>query len=86
MYTSPVINVAGLFLWRTIMGMPKHMIQEKRYEMLKQVYMNNRTKRQTIDSKWYQYMALINKATYPHEMDEALDAIIENERRLKKNL
>ena len=52
----------------------------KRYEMLKQVYMQNRTKNQTIDSIWFQYLEQLNKVTYPIEIDEVLDAIIENER------
>lgn len=59
---------------------------DKRYEMLKKVYMENKIKRQTIDSVWYQYMAVINKAVYPHELDEALDAIIENENRSGKKI
>jgi hypothetical protein len=58
----------------------------RRYNMLKQVYMENRLKRQTIDSIWFQYMEQLNKAVYPHELDSVLDAIIENERRLGKNV
>lgn len=61
-------------------------INTKRYDMLKQVYLENRLKRQTVDSIWFQYMEQLNKAVYPHEIDSVLDAIIENERRLGKKV
>lgn len=58
----------------------------KRYEMLKQIYMNNRTKHQTIDSIWFQYLEQLNKAVYPCEIDETLDAIIQNQRNLGRRV
>lgn len=61
-------------------------INAKRYVMMRKVLHENRVKRQTVDNIWFQYMEQINKAVYPSDLDNVLDAIIENEKRLGKKV
>lgn len=55
---------------------------EQRFKMWLKVVQENRTKRQTVDSIWFQYLEQLNKVTFASEIEDVLDAIIENERRL----
>lgn len=66
--------------------MKKEELAQQRYEMFKKVLQENRLRRHTIDSIWFQYMEQLNKAVYAAEIDDVLDAIIENEKRLGKKV
>jgi len=56
---------------------------EQRYEIFKKVVSANRSRNLSRDNILTTYMSVINKASTEREVDEALDAIIENERQIK---
>lgn len=53
---------------------------EQRYKMWLKVVQENRTKRHTIDSIWFQYLEQLNKVSFATEIEDVLDAIIANEK------
>lgn len=56
---------------------------KQRYEMWKTILHVNKTKRLGLNDIMSVYLSQINKASTPQEIDEVLDAILENEKRLK---